>query len=133
MVRMRRDAARSLLSAVVVNDNMTSSAAFTFIRVPLGASDFSARGTIISTRVCLILLLTSYIAYSFDETQADNSLGKFNKDAAPSEVISVLKDIMTVNKVIKVQLLPWSPPGWMKDSKKMNGGSLLGDHIKPCA
>ena len=26
---------------------------------------------------------------------------------------------------MKVLITPWSPPGWMKDSTSMNGGSLL--------
>ncbi|KII83682.1 glycoside hydrolase family 30 protein [Plicaturopsis crispa FD-325 SS-3] len=83
-----------------------NSAGLSYLRVPLGASDFSAN------------------LYSFDDTSGDTSLNDFNINAAPSYLFSVIKDIMSVNNVLRVHLLPWSPPGWMKDSGTMDGGSL---------
>ncbi|TBU31803.1 glycoside hydrolase [Dichomitus squalens] len=84
-----------------------ANAGLSYLRVPLGASDFSAS------------------VYSFDDTSGDTSLNNFNINAAPSYLFSVIKDIMSVNQYLKVHLLPWSPPGWMKDSGSMNGGSFL--------
>ncbi|KII83681.1 glycoside hydrolase family 30 protein [Plicaturopsis crispa FD-325 SS-3] len=83
-----------------------NSAGLSYVRVPLGASDFSAT------------------TYSFDDTSGDTSLNDFNINNAPSYLFSVLKDIMSVNDVLRVHLLPWSPPGWMKDGGTMDGGSL---------
>ncbi|KAJ7119122.1 glucan endo-1,6-beta-glucosidase [Mycena epipterygia] len=82
------------------------SAGITYLRVSLGASDFSAK------------------SYSYDDTPGDTSLSKFNITAAPSYVFDVLNDIQNINNILNVHLVPWSPPGWMKDSKTMNGGNF---------
>ncbi|KAK7029864.1 glucan endo-1,6-beta-glucosidase [Favolaschia claudopus] len=82
-----------------------------YIRVPLGASDFSAN------------------LYSFDDASGDTSFNSFNIGKAPSYLYSVLKDIQAVNPVLKVHILPWSPPGWMKTSGSMNGGSLQSQYV----
>ncbi|EIN08490.1 glycoside hydrolase [Punctularia strigosozonata HHB-11173 SS5] len=86
-------------------------AGLSYLRIPLGASDFSAS------------------IYSYDDTEGDTSLSKFTIDAAPSEVFSVVSDIMAINSAIKVHFVPWSPPGWMKDSGSMKGGSLKTEFI----
>ncbi|KAK0238073.1 glucan endo-1,6-beta-glucosidase [Armillaria nabsnona] len=83
-----------------------NAAGLNYIRVPLGASDFSAS------------------QYSFDDSSGDMFFTKFSIDAAPSYLFSVLKDIISINNLVKVHILPWSPPGWMKDSGTMNGGTL---------
>ncbi|KAJ6630379.1 glycoside hydrolase superfamily [Mycena sp. CBHHK59/15] len=84
-----------------------SSAGISYLRVSLGASDFSAT------------------AYSYDDNPGDTSLSKFNIDAAPSYVFEVLNDIQDINNILKVHVVPWSPPGWMKDSGTVNGGNFL--------
>ncbi|KAI9463484.1 glycoside hydrolase family 30 protein [Boletus coccyginus] len=83
----------------------SNSAGFSYIRVPLGATDFSAN------------------TYSYDDTSGDVNLNHFNISAAPSYVFSTLKDILSINQWLRVHVVPWSPPGWMK-SGTMNGGSL---------
>jgi O-glycosyl hydrolase len=35
-----------------------------------------------------------------------------------------LKQAFAVNPNIKVEMLPWSPPAWMKASGTMNGGNF---------
>ncbi|KAJ7490907.1 glycoside hydrolase superfamily [Mycena latifolia] len=84
------------------------SAGITYLRVPLGASDFSNT------------------AYSYDDTPNDTSLSKFNISAAPSYVFDVLKDIQDINNILSVHVVPWSPPGWMKDGQNAttNGGNF---------
>ncbi|KAK2462624.1 hypothetical protein APHAL10511_005357 [Amanita phalloides] len=84
-----------------------NSAGLNYIRVPLGASDFSAS------------------LYSFDDVNGDTTFRQFNISNAPSYLFSVLKDIISINNRVKVHVLPWSPPGWMKDTGTMNGGNLL--------
>ncbi|KAL1738416.1 glycoside hydrolase superfamily, partial [Schizophyllum fasciatum] len=92
-----------------------NAAGLSYIRVPLGASDFSAK------------------LYNFDDVHGDTSFDNFNIDKAPSYLFSVLKDIIAINGNIKVHLVPWSPPGWMKDSGTMKGGSLQSQYVTPYA
>ncbi|PIL22419.1 hypothetical protein GSI_15107 [Ganoderma sinense ZZ0214-1] len=87
--------------------NNHANAGLSYLRVPLGASDFSAS------------------VYSFDDTWLDTSLLNFNIDNAPAYLFSTIKDIMSVNPYLKVHLLPWSPPAWMKSSGTMKGGSFI--------
>ncbi|KZP28006.1 glycoside hydrolase family 30 protein [Athelia psychrophila] len=94
-----------LLNVLFDATDGANAAGFTYIRVSLGASDFSA---------------TLY-SYSNDK---DTSLANFNINNAPSYLYSVIKDIRSVNSLLKIQILPWSPPGWMKGSGTMKGGSL---------
>ncbi|KAJ7106818.1 glycoside hydrolase family 30 protein [Mycena crocata] len=79
---------------------------FSYVRVPIGASDFSAK------------------VYSLDDTSGDTSFSKFNINNAPSYLFSVLKDILSINPALKVHILPWSPPAWMKTTGTMNGGTI---------
>nr|BAK52530.1 glucan endo-1,6-beta-glucosidase [Lentinula edodes] len=88
-----------------------NAAGLNYIRVPLGASDFSAS------------------VYNYDETSGDTSFNNFNINAAPSYVFSVLQDIKSVNSYLKIHVLPWSPPGWMKTSGSMDGGSLSSNEV----
>ncbi|KAH6906980.1 glycoside hydrolase superfamily [Coprinopsis sp. MPI-PUGE-AT-0042] len=84
-----------------------SSAGLNYIRVPIGASDFSVN------------------VYSLNDVAGDTSMSRFNISRVPSYVWSVLRDIKSVNGQMKLHVLPWSPPGWMKSSGSMNGGSML--------
>lgn len=86
-------------------------AGFSYLRVPIGASDFSAN------------------VYSLDDTSGDTSFNSFDIDRAPSYLFSVIKDILSINPDLKVHIIPWSPPGWMKDSGTMNGGSLKSEFV----
>ncbi|KAF9047180.1 glucan endo-1,6-beta-glucosidase [Hymenopellis radicata] len=95
-----------LLNYLFDTTDGANAAGLSYVRVPLGASDFSAG------------------PYSFDDVNGDNSFNSFNINAAPSYLFSVLQDILSVNNRIKVHVLPWSPPAWMKSSGTMNGGSL---------
>ncbi|KAF9485722.1 glycoside hydrolase [Pholiota conissans] len=95
-----------LLQYMFTTTDGANAAGLNYIRIPLGASDFSAS------------------LYSLDDTNGDTSFSNFNINNVPASVFSVLKDIQSTNSLIKIHLLPWSPPGWMKDSGTMNGGSL---------
>ncbi|KAJ3709855.1 glycoside hydrolase [Lentinula raphanica] len=80
--------------------------AINYLRVPIGASDFSSS------------------AYSLDDVSGDTSFNNFNISNAPSYLYSTLADIYAVNPNLKIHILPWSPPAWMKEGNTMNGGSL---------
>ncbi|KAH8115004.1 glycoside hydrolase [Phellopilus nigrolimitatus] len=88
-----------------------NAAGLSYLRVPLGASDFSAN------------------LYSYDDTSGDTSFNDFSINAAPSYVFSVISDIQSVNSLLKVHILPWSPPGWMKTTGTMDGGSLSSQYV----
>lgn len=88
-----------------------NAAGLNYIRIPIGASDFSAN------------------LYSLDDTSGDTSFSNFSINNAPPHVFSVLQDILSTNSLTKVHIVPWSPPGWMKDSGTMNGGSLQPQYI----
>ncbi|KJA27047.1 glycoside hydrolase family 30 protein [Hypholoma sublateritium FD-334 SS-4] len=89
-----------------------NAAGLNYIRVPLGASDFSAS------------------LYSLDDASNEPSFRKFSIDGIPPYVFSVLRDIQSTNNTINIHVVPWSPPGWMKDSGTMNGGSLKEQYIE---
>ena len=81
-----------------------------FLRQPMGASDFSAQGN-----------------FSYDDVpsgQTDVNLANFSIAKDMTYTIPVLKQAFAVNPNIKVELLPWSPPAWMKSSGTMNGGNF---------
>ncbi|KAG8845893.1 hypothetical protein FRB96_002223 [Tulasnella sp. 330] len=83
------------------------SAGFSSLRLPIGATDFSAND------------------YSWDDTSGDTTLSNEALTSTPSYVWTVLTDIVGIQPSIKIYALPWSPPGWMKTSGSMNGGTLL--------
>lgn len=51
----------------------------------------------------------SHAVYSFDDTSGDTSLSNFNINNAPSYLYSVLNDIRSINNVLRIHILPWSP------------------------
>ncbi|XP_006455887.1 hypothetical protein AGABI2DRAFT_188016 [Agaricus bisporus var. bisporus H97] len=97
---------RSLLNYLFNPTDDMNAAGFSYMRIPLGASDFSAS------------------AYSYDDTPGDTSFNNFDINRTPSYVFSVLNDIKAVNNIMRFHFIPWSPPGWMKDSGTMKGGAL---------
>ncbi|TDL27029.1 glycoside hydrolase [Rickenella mellea] len=101
----------ALLNELFDPTDGANSAGLSYIRVPLGASDFSP-----------------YV-YSYDDSNGDTSFNNFNINNAPASLYSVLRDIMSINNLLKVHVVPWSPPGWMKSTGAMNGGSLQSKYV----
>ncbi|KAH9847929.1 glycoside hydrolase [Lenzites betulinus] len=101
---------QSVLSTLFDPTDGANAAGLSYLRVSLGASDFSAN------------------VYSFDDVSGDTSLSNFNINNAPSYLFSVIKDIQAVNPYLSIHILPWSPPAWMKDSGTMNGGNFLSQY-----
>ncbi len=80
-----------------------------FLRNPMGASDLART------------------VYSFDDQPVgtvDSSLASFSIDHDRADVLPLLLMAKGINPQIKVMATPWSPPGWMKTSGSMIGGSL---------
>ncbi|KAK2465514.1 hypothetical protein APHAL10511_002406 [Amanita phalloides] len=92
-----------------------NAAGLSYVRVPLGASDFSPK------------------EYSFDDTDGDKEMISFEMYNPPHCLFSVLQDMLSVNNALHIHVLPWSPPGWMKDSGSMKGGSLNADLVNEYA
>ncbi|KAI0789818.1 glycoside hydrolase [Abortiporus biennis] len=105
----------SLLKMLFDPTDGADAAGLSYLRVPLGATDFSDQ------------------AYTFDDTSGDTSLSKFNINVAPSYLFSVINDIRAINPYLKVHVLPWSPPGWMKDSGSIDGGNFLDQYTSTFA
>ena len=90
-----------------------------FLRQPMGASDFAVNGN-----------------YSYDDMpagQTDPTLAHFSIDHDRSYIIPLLKQARRLNPQLTVMATPWSPPGWMKTSDSMIGGTLRPDAYQPLA
>jgi O-glycosyl hydrolase len=84
------------------------------VRLPMGASDFTATGN-----------------YSYDDMpagQTDPTLSNFSIQHDTSYIIPELQQALTLNPSIKITATPWSPPGWMKTSDNMIGGTLKDEY-----
>jgi O-glycosyl hydrolase len=86
------------------------------LRVPIGSTDFSPDSL-------------QYTMADNEGTQAsvndtEGPLSNFNMNGANTYIIPFLKDALTRNSALKINILPWSPPAWMKTSNSVNSGSL---------
>lgn len=85
--------------------------ALNFVRVPIGASDFSS------------------VHYSLDDMpagQTDPALAHFSMAGANAAQVPALKAARRANPGLVLMATPWSAPGWMKDS-----GSLIKGRLRP--
>lgn len=92
-----------------------------FLRQPMGASD-----------------LTTPAAgeYSYDDMppgQTDPNLTHFSIAHDEAYIIPLLKQALQINPNLKIMATPWSPPGWMKSTDSMEGGTLNADAYAPYA
>ena len=81
-----------------------------FIRVPMGASDFSLR------------------QYSYDDVganQTDSTLSHFSVGPDSAYKIPALQQALSINPQLTLMASPWSAPGWMKTSGSLITGTLL--------
>ncbi|KAF8656405.1 hypothetical protein AX16_002550 [Volvariella volvacea WC 439] len=102
----------SILGYTFTMTDGVDAAGLSYIRVPIGASDFSPSGQ-----------------YSLADTVGDTAFNSFNINRVPSYVFTVLRDILAINNRVKIHLVPWSPPAWMKTTNSMNGGSLRSEYV----
>jgi glucosylceramidase len=87
----------------------TDGIGMTFLRQPIGATDFNAH------------------IYSNDDIplgESDYELKYFSIHHDKQYIIPAVKDALTINPDMKIMVSPWSPPGWMKTSDHMIGGTL---------
>ncbi len=87
----------------------TSGIGLDFLRQPIGASDFSQS------------------LFSYDDMpsgQTDPTLAHFSIAHDNAYILPVLQQALSLNPNVTIMATPWSPPGWMKSSGSMIGGSL---------
>lgn len=79
----------------------------TFLRLPIGASDFTARER----------------PYSYDNVppgQSDPHLTRFSIRHDEQYIIPILKQALAINPHIQILASPWSAPDWMKTNDALN-------------
>lgn len=101
-------------------------AGLSFLRVPMGASDFHVGGQNASN------FCTGGEPYSYDDNPpggSDPTLAHFSIDHDLPYIIPALKQALALNPGLKILANPWSPPAWMKSNGLMtncgNNGHFL--------
>jgi glucosylceramidase len=101
----------ALLRELFANDS--NSISISYLRISIGSSDLNTS------------------VFSYDDVppgQSDVNLQNFSLAPDQTDLIPILKLILTINPNIKILGSPWSPPVWMKDNKSTIGGSLLSQY-----
>lgn len=99
----------------------TNGIGLNFLRQPIGASDLTTPAS---------------GEYSYDDVpkgQTDPNLTHFSISHDEAYIIPLLKQALQINPNLKIMATPWSPPGWMKSTDSMEGGTLNADAYTPYA
>jgi glucosylceramidase len=114
-------AARSVVMAKLFS---SSGIDLRFLRVPIGASDFTATG----------------IPYTYDDLRAgasDPTLAHFSIAHDDVYVLPLLRAALSLNRSLFLEAAPWTPPAWMKANGALNNlgdaGTLLASAYGPLA
>jgi glucosylceramidase len=89
----------------------TAGIGLSFLRQPIGASDFSLSH------------------YSYDDVpygETDETLSRFSASRDDAYVFPAVRDARQLNPQLSIMASPWSAPGWMKTS-----GTLVGGELRP--
>jgi glucosylceramidase len=111
--------------AEVMNDLFgTTGIHLNFIRLPMGASDFTRNGT----------------PYTYDDLppgQTDPRLLHFSIGHDRPYIIPAVQQALAINPQMEILANPWSPPAWMKANDSLNNqgyqGVLLNSAYAPLA
>ena len=76
-------------------------------RTPIGASDYAIT------------------PYSLDDAPGDYAMEHFSIARDREKLIPYIKAAMAIRPDLKLWGVPWSPPGWMKDTGAMPGGGRI--------
>jgi glucosylceramidase len=103
-------------SALLRNLFGANAAGLNFVRLPMGASDFTATGK----------------PYSYDDLpagQSDPQLLHFSIAHDEAYIIPTMRQVMRINPAANTLAEPWSPPPWMKANDRFDdlgfSGTLL--------
>lgn len=106
LIKNMSSSARSSL----LNDLFTENGiALKYLRLCIGSSDFSIGN------------------YTYCDQQGIENFSVPEVDKR--DLLPVLKEILTLNKNIKLMGSPWTAPAWMKSNKHLYGGSLIGESV----
>ena len=89
-------------------------AGFSFVRLPMGASDFSRTH------------------YTYDDVApggTDPALARFSIAMDTAERIPLLRRALEINAGLRLVGSPWSPPAWMKTSGGLFNGTLRAEYF----
>jgi glucosylceramidase len=110
--RMSAERRSALMHELFAKDAM----ALNVCRTTIGASDYSVS------------------AYSYDESsEPDLELKKFSIDHDRTYILPILREARQVNPELFLFSSPWSPPGWMKSSNTLFGGTIREANFGPYA
>jgi glucosylceramidase len=82
---------------------------FNYCRLPVGANDFAAGW------------------YSYNDADGDFAMDGFSTARDERWIIPYVKKALEYRPDMLLFASPWSPPEWLKDNKKYNGGRLIND------
>lgn len=91
--------------------NKTSGIGMSFIRQPIGATDFSRS------------------FYTYNDGAADPSLSRFSVAHDNAYILPLLQQAKQLNPQLAVMATPWSAPAWMKNNNNLIRGSLNDSRI----
>jgi glucosylceramidase len=95
-----------------------------FVRMPIGASDFTHDGT-------------PYSYADMPRGYSDPTLSTFSVAHDDAYIVPALRQMRAINSRVKIIASPWSPPGWMKSNGSLdnlrNRAELLPSAYQPLA
>ena len=89
-----------------------------YLRISIGASDLSA---------------STFTYNDLPAGQTDTAIAQFSIAKEQTDLIPLLKKIITLNPAIKILGSPWSAPVWMKSNTAFVGGSLKPEYYRAYA
>jgi len=98
----------------VMEDLFGSGIGISFVRIPMGASDFA---------------LSNYSYNDLEPGQTDLNMEHFTLERDEQYVIPMLKLAKAKNPSLLMMGSPWSAPAWMKENGSMNGGSMKTEYF----
>ncbi len=105
--RMRPAAREALLRELI--STAGNGIGVSYLRLSIGASDLSDR------------------VFSYNDLpagQTDPEMTRFSLEPERKDLLPILKQILAINRDIRIMASPWSPPVWMKTNESSKGGSL---------
>ncbi|UOZ03431.1 glycoside hydrolase family 30 beta sandwich domain-containing protein [Amycolatopsis sp. WQ 127309] len=91
--------------------NPSSGIGLSWLRQPIGASDFSRS------------------FYTYDDGAADPSLTRFSIAHDNAYILPLVTQARSLNPRLSIMATPWSAPAWMKTNNNLIGGSLSDSQI----
>jgi glucosylceramidase len=89
----------------------SSGIGLSFLRQPLGATDFSRS------------------FYTYDDGAADPGLSRFSVAHDQSYILPLVSQARSLNSGLSIMGTPWSAPAWMKTNNNLVGGSLSDSNV----